>query len=65
MHTQKDLARFLVEEKGADYVFMAKGNQPTLLDDIQALDWDSFFPSGPDRGQGARPDRDPQDLGER
>ena len=64
LHTQTDLARFLVEEKGADYVFIAKGNQPTLREDIESLDWDSFFPSGPDRRQGAREDRGPQDSGE-
>jgi len=46
MHTQVDLARFLVEEKEADYVFIAKGNQPTLQADIEALDWGRFPPSG-------------------
>lgn len=64
MHTQRDLARFLVEEKGADYVFVAKENQPTLLDDIRALEWDSFFPSALHVRQGPRTDRDPQDLAE-
>jgi hypothetical protein len=64
LHTQRDLARFLVEEKGADYVFIAKDNQPTLRQDIEALDWESFFPSGPNGGQGARPDRDSPDPGE-
>jgi len=62
MHTQTDLARFLVEEKGADYVFVAKGNQPTLRDDIAALDWGSFPPSGSDLQQRARPDRGAADL---
>lgn len=65
MHTQKDFARFLVEEKGADYIFIAKSNQPTLLEDIETLDWGSFFPSGPDVRQGPREDRDPPDQGER
>ena len=64
MHTQTDLARFLVEEKGADYVFIAKGNQPTLREDIESLEWDSFFPSGSDHRQGPREDRGPQDTGE-
>jgi hypothetical protein len=61
MHTQRDLARFLVEEKGADFVFVAKENQPTLLDDIRTLEWDSFFPSAPHIRQGPRADRDPGD----
>jgi predicted transposase YbfD/YdcC len=37
LHTQKDLARFLVEEKQADYLFTVKDNQPTLKEDIEAL----------------------------
>ena len=37
MHTQIDLARFLVEEKQADYLFAVKDNQSTLKDDIQSL----------------------------
>ena len=30
MHTQKETARSLVEDKKADYVFTVKDNQPTL-----------------------------------
>ena len=37
LHTQKDLARFLVEDKKADYLFTVKDNQQTLKDDIKAL----------------------------
>jgi len=37
LHTQKDLAGFLVQEKQADYLFTVKDNQPTLKDDIKAL----------------------------
>ena len=44
MHAQVDHARFLVEEKKADYVFTVKENHPTLLTDIQELDADSFSP---------------------
>jgi predicted transposase YbfD/YdcC len=33
--TQQKIARHLVEEKGADYVFVVKGNQGTLLDDVK------------------------------
>ena len=57
MHTQTDLARHLVEEKKADYVFVAKDNQPTLLADIQAIAWESLPPSGSNARQGTRPDR--------
>ena len=47
MHTQRDFARFVVEEKKADYVLIAKENQPTLLEDIKLLhDTESFPPSG-------------------
>ena len=37
LHTQKELARFLVGEKGADYCFTVKDNQPTLNSDIDRL----------------------------
>ena len=36
--TQKKIAKYLVEEKKADYVFTVKGNQQTLRDDIRDLD---------------------------
>lgn len=38
------LARYLVEDKGADYLFTVKGNQPTLLSDIQLLGEADFSP---------------------
>jgi predicted transposase YbfD/YdcC len=31
MHTQRDLAQWLVEDKNAHYLFVIKDNQPTLL----------------------------------
>ena len=65
MHTQTDLARFIVEEKKANYVFVVKDNQPTLREDIEALDWGRFPPSGRDLGQGARTDRVSKDPGAR
>ena len=34
LHTQTDLADYLVDEREADYVFQVKGNQKTLLNDI-------------------------------
>jgi predicted transposase YbfD/YdcC len=33
--TQRTLARYLVEERGAHYLFIAKDNQPTVLEDIR------------------------------
>lgn len=48
MHTQKETARFIVDEKRADYVFIVKDNQKTLRDDIAALDASDFFSGTPD-----------------
>lgn len=62
--TQQDIARHLVKEKKADYVFVAKDNQPTLRQDIEALGLESFPPSVHHGGQGPRPDRDAPDLDE-
>jgi hypothetical protein len=45
MHTQKDFARFLIEEKEADYIFIVKENQPTLLDDLKTQHDGDFSPS--------------------
>ncbi|MFB3110945.1 MAG: ISAs1 family transposase [Gemmatimonadales bacterium] len=55
LHTQKETARFIVEEKKADYVFTVKGNQPTLRADIELLQLEAFPPSGDDGQQGPRP----------
>jgi hypothetical protein len=54
MHAQVDHARFLVEEKKADYVFTVKENQPTLLRDIRELDASSFSPWSDGEGKGPR-----------
>lgn len=43
LHTQKKTARYIVEDKKADYVFVAKDNQETLKNDIAALTDDDFF----------------------
>ena len=41
LHVQKDTARYLVEDKGADYLFTAvKENQPSLFAALGALDWE-------------------------
>ena len=40
LHAQHETARALVEDCGADYVVAAvKGNQPTMLDDLRAINW--------------------------
>lgn len=44
MHTQTDTARYLVEEKGADYLFTVKDNQPTLHEHLKALREEDFSP---------------------
>jgi hypothetical protein len=44
LHTQRETARFLVEEKGAHYLFTVKDNQKTLADDIRTFDWESIPP---------------------
>ena len=46
MHTQKETAKLIVEEKKADYAFTVKDNQPTLREDINELHMESFPPSG-------------------
>ena len=45
LHTQENTARYIVEEKKADYVFTVKDNQPTLKQDIADLHLESFPPS--------------------
>ncbi|MGO9201520.1 MAG: hypothetical protein ACLQM8_13435 [Limisphaerales bacterium] len=37
LHTQTETARDLVLEAGADYLLTAKGNQPTVHQNIQKL----------------------------
>ncbi len=44
MHAQKEHASYLVQRKGADYLFTVKGNQKSLLQDIKMLQKDDFFP---------------------
>ena len=47
LHTQRDHADFLVEDKGADYLFTVKGNQPKTLQAVQALFEQGSFPPVP------------------
>ena len=44
LHTQTEHARYLVEEKGADYFFTVKGNQGTLKKAIEDLEDEDFSP---------------------
>jgi len=44
MFTQKEIARHLVEDKHADFLFGVKENQPTLLADIETLHLEGFPP---------------------
>jgi Druantia protein DruA/DDE_Tnp_1-associated/Transposase DDE domain len=44
LHTQQDTARYVVEEKKADYLFTVKDNQPTLQQDIEDLHLEAFSP---------------------
>jgi hypothetical protein len=45
LHTQVETARYLVETKKADYLFIVKDNQPTLRQDIADLNLNAFPPS--------------------
>jgi len=44
MHTQVEHAKYLKEQKKADYFFTVKGNQKTLLQAIEDLDDGDFSP---------------------
>jgi len=48
LHTQREAARYLVEDKKAHYLFTVKDNQPTLSQDIEDLNMVDFPPSSPD-----------------
>jgi len=45
--TQREFATHLVESKEADYVFTVKGNQPTLLEDLQDMEFKKKLPTIP------------------
>lgn len=44
MHTQKETAKFIVEEKHADYLMTVKGNQPELKKSLESIPEDAFSP---------------------
>ncbi len=45
LHLQKKHARYLIEEKEADYLFTVKANQSSILKSIEDLDNEDFSPS--------------------
>ena len=47
LHTQVKTARYIVEEKHADYLFIVKDNQKTLRENITILREKDFSPSAP------------------
>ncbi|HQT95976.1 MAG TPA: ISAs1 family transposase [Thermoanaerobaculaceae bacterium] len=58
MHTQREFASYLVDEKGADFVFTAKDNQRQLRRSITTLpDW-ALSPPVHGTPQGPRSDRE-------
>jgi len=67
MHAQQEAARFLTQEKGADYVFTLKGNQPSVQDKALQLLSSVFPPSGAgagsDGGEGTRTAGNPGIVG--
>ncbi|MHC4854491.1 MAG: ISAs1 family transposase [Planctomycetota bacterium] len=66
MHAQQDAARFLHQEKGADYFFTLKGNQPSIQEKAQRLLDGAFPPSasgaGRDDREASRAPGNPPDL---
>jgi len=51
LNTQTETARIVVQEKGGDYLFTVKGNQPGIAANVQQLYTSlsgAFSPSGPD-----------------
>jgi len=67
MQAQQDAARFLTQEKGADYLFCLKGNQPSVQEKALQYLGSAFPPSGPgtspDRGEGTWPAGNPGTMG--
>jgi predicted transposase YbfD/YdcC len=52
LHTQRETARFLVQEKHAEYLFIVKENQPGLFAAIDALPWEDTTIAHTDRDRG-------------
>ena len=56
MHTQVEHARFIVEDKKANYTLPVKQNQGNLFETIQGAKDEDFSPSVHNTGKGARTD---------
>ena len=54
MHTQVEHARFLIEDKKADYILPVKQNQGNLFETIKNTGDEDFSPSARNTGQGTR-----------
>jgi hypothetical protein len=54
LHTQVKTARYVVEEKHADYLFIVKDNQKDLRENISVLRQKDFSPSAPNYRQRTR-----------
>ncbi|THA30114.1 ISAs1 family transposase [Streptomyces sp. A1547] len=52
LHTQREHARFLVEEKHAHYLFVVKANQAGLSAALRSLPWNKVTARRYDRGRG-------------
>lgn len=67
MHAQQEASAFLTQEKGADYLFTLKGNQPSVQEKALQLLGSAFPPStsgtGKDAGERTRSSGNPGDLG--
>ena len=59
LHAQAETARFLAQDKQAHYVLQLKANQPTCLEEVEALGPEAFSPSARHAREGARTHRAP------
>ena len=53
-HTYEETARYLVEDKKADYLLTVKDNQPNLRQELDDLHLEDFPPGGRNSGKGTR-----------
>ena len=65
LHTQADHARYLIQDKHADYLFTVKANQPSLEATIDRLGPEAFSPCAHRDCPWAWAHRAPNDPGER
>lgn len=54
LHTQVKTARYIVEDKQVDYLFIVKDNQKTLREDISVFKENDFSPSASNYRERAR-----------